>query len=173
MPISEKEDYSRWPKYIKPEQPNMDRIKVLSKEFNTTLTATAIRYVQLSIEPCAIAISKDRNIKWYKKSKSFDFHVKVGKKVSPDSYAFDFYDGIDLPDKPMKASAHAWFTGDFDEDAEIFEHSIGFYNYGVVISLLWVNDDIRPYSRREDYYERNPEFDLSNPFTPDGKRWRW
>jgi Zn-dependent peptidase ImmA (M78 family) len=160
-------------RYIKPGRPNLDTVKELSSEFRTTLTATALRYVQLSIEPCAVAVSKDGVIKWYKKSTSFNFHVKVGEKLSLSTYASDFYDGVNMPPQPQKAPAYAWLAGDFDEDAEIFEHSTALASYGVVISLLWVCDEIRSPSRMHDDYDEEPKFDLTNPFTPDGKRWRW
>lgn len=158
-------------KYLKPEQPNMDVVKDLAAKFRTTLTATASRYVQLSIEPCAVAISKEGIIKWYKKSTSFDFHIRVGEKLSSNTYAFDFYDGVDLPTRPQKAPACAWFAGDIDGEAEIFEHSLALRSYGVVLSLLWIHEEVRPAHRRHD--DDEPEFDLTNLFTPDGKRWRW
>ena len=160
-------------RYVTPGRPNLDAVKELSTEFRTTLTATVLRYVQLSIEPCAVVVSKDGVIKWYKKSTSFNFHVKVGEKLSPSTYAFDFYDGVNMPAQPQKAPAYAWLSGNFDEDAEIFEHSMALASYGVVLSLLWVCDEIRSGSRMYDEYDEEPEFDLTNPFTPDGKRWRW
>jgi len=157
-------------KYLRPEPPNMDRVKELAEEFRTTLTATALRYVQLSIEPCALVVSKDGVIKWYRKSNSFDFHVKVGQKLSPDTYAFDFYDEINLPDRPQKAPATAWLAGNIDDGAEIYEHSIALPSYGTVLSILWIEEEIR---NSFTLHVDEPEFDLTNPFTPDGKRWRW
>lgn len=161
-------------KYIKrPEQPNMETVRKLAKEFNTTLTATALRYVQLSLEPCAIVISKDGVIKWYKKSNSFNFHVKVRDKLSKSSYAFDYYDGIDLPDIPKKVPADSWLSGDIDEEAEILENSVALTSYSVILSLLWINEEVRTKYRDNEDPDREPEFDLTNPITPDGKRWRW
>jgi Zn-dependent peptidase ImmA (M78 family) len=157
--------------YFKRGQPNMEVVRDLAGKFTTTLTATALRYVQLSLEPCALVISRDGIIRWYKKSASFDFHVKVGEKLSQNTYAFDFYDGIDLPDRPQKAAASAWLAGDIDEEAEVFEHSLAISSCGVVLSLLWIHEEVLPTRRRDD--DDEPEFDLTNPFTPDGKRWRW
>jgi hypothetical protein len=157
--------------HFKRGQPNMEVVRDLAGKFTTTITATALRYVQLSLEPCAVVISRDGIIRWYKKSTSFDFHVKVGEKLSQNTYAFDFFDGMDLPDRPQKAPAYAWLAGDIDGEAEIFEHSLAFRSYGVVLSLLWIHEEVRPTHRR--YDDEEPEFDLTNPFTPDGKRWRW
>jgi len=158
-------------RYIRREAPNMDRVSELSGEFGTTLTATAIRYVQLSPESCAVAVSKDCTLKWYKKSDSFGFHLKVGDKLSPDTYAFDSFDGSELPAKPRSVPATAWIAGDIDPDGEIIEHSIPLKSYGVVLSLLWIDKEIRRQYQERD--EEEPEFDLTDKFTPDGKRWQW
>lgn len=160
-------------RFIRPGQPNLDMISELAQEFRTTLTATALRYVGFSKEPCALVVSKDGFIKWYRKSGSFNFHVKVGKKLSPDTYALDFFDGVDLPAKPDSVPAYAWLAGEIDEKAELFENSLSLGSYGVVLSLLWICDDIKPTFHRYDYEPEDPEFDLTNPFTPDGKRWLW
>lgn len=157
-------------RYLKPEPPSMDRVKELAKEFRTTLTATALRYMQLSIEPCALVVSNDGVIKWYRKSNSFNFHVKVGQKLNPDTYAFDFYDGVDLPALPQKVPATAWIAGNINDEAEIYEHSIALSSYGTVLSILWIEEEIR---NSFTHHDGEPEFDLTNPFTPDGKRWRW
>jgi Zn-dependent peptidase ImmA (M78 family) len=159
--------------YVKAGPPNMDKIKEVAKEFRTTLTATALRYVQLSKEPCALVISEKGVIGWYKKSPDFNFHVKVGGKLSFDTYAFDFYDGVELPTRPQKVPASSWIAGEIDDDSEIFEHSIALPRYNVVLSLLWIHEEVRRKDRRDYEGDEEPEFDLTNPFTADGKRWRW
>jgi Zn-dependent peptidase ImmA (M78 family) len=158
-------------RYIKKEAPDMDRVSELSSEFGTTLTATAIRYVQLSFEPCAVAVSKNGILKWYKKSDSFEFHLKVGEKLSPDTYAFDYYDGIDLPVRPRKVPATGWIAGEIDPDGEIIEHSIALKSYDVVLSLLWIDKEIRRKFQERD--DDEPEYDLTDKFSPDGKRRQW
>lgn len=159
-------------RYVGRDQPTMGIIRDIASKFRTSLTATALRYVHLSFEPCAIVISKGGIIKWYKKSNSFAFHVKVGEKLSPDSYAFDFYHNKDLPEKPQRTPACAWLAGRINDEADIFEHSFALKNYGVVLSLLWVYDDIC-FDYQRSYEDDETEFDLTNPFRPDGKRWRW
>ena len=161
-------------RFIKPGQPTFDIISELAEKFRTTLTATALRYVDICNEPCALVVSKDGFIKWYRKSGNFSFHAKVGEKLNPDTFAFDFFDGVNLPTNPDKVPAQAWLKGDIDDEAEVVEHSVSLDYYGIVLSLLWICDDIRSVSRRYDDDEpEEPEFDLTNPFTPDGKRWRW
>lgn len=156
--------------HLAKEKPNLDMVKFLASQFRTTLTATAVRYAQLSAEPLAAVISRDAVIRWYRKSGSFCHHVKVGSKLSPNCYAFDYYDGLDVPKKPMKAPAHAWLAGNVDGEAEIIEHSLIFTRYNVVLTLLWIYEDVRPVWQRQD--EAEP-VDLTSSFTPEGKRWQW
>jgi Zn-dependent peptidase ImmA (M78 family) len=155
---------------ITDDRPNMDEVSRLATEFRTTLMATAIRYVRLSKEPCAVAICKDGVISWYKGSDSFNYHIKVHEKLSPNTHAFDFFDGVDLPKKPMKAPAYPWIAGNIDGEAELMEHPIALPRYNTVLSLLWIFEEIRFFRERD---EDEPEFDLTNKFTPDGRRWQW
>lgn len=159
--------------YIKGETPNMGTIKKLSREFRTTLTATALQYANYSSEPCAVVICEKGYIKWYKKSESFDFHVKVNEKLSPNTLAFDYYEDDFLPSDPDTVPAAAWIAGVEDKDGWITEHSVALKSYSVVLSLLWIHEKIRTQFHHYDYDDDEPEFDLTNPFTPDGKRWRW
>ncbi len=157
-------------RFLQCKTPNIEHIREVANEFRTSLTATALRYVGLSSEPCAFVVSRDGAIEWYKKSSAFDFHVNVGEKLSKDTYASDFYDGISMSGRPQKVHAEAWLAGTFSEDSEIIEHSFALMKYNTVLSLLWIDDDIRTCSENED---DDPEYDLTNPFTPDGKRWLW
>ena len=160
-------------RFVNTGQPTFDAISGVAKEFRTTLTATALRYVGFSKEPCALVVSKDCVIRWYRKSGSFNFHVKIGEKVSFDTFAFDFFDGLDLTKDPGSVPARAWLAGEIDEESDIIEQSVALGNYGVVLSLLWIRDDVKTTYRRYDEEPDEPEFDLTNPFTPDGKRWKW
>jgi len=73
--------------------------------------------------------------------------------------------------KPRTVPATAWIAGDIDPDGEIYEHSITLKSYGIVLSLLWIEKEIRfSFQKRND---EEPEYDLTSKFTPGGRRWRW
>ena len=118
-----------------------------------------------------MAISSNCTLRWYKKSESFGFHLKVGQKLSSDTYAFDYFAGKELPKKSRRVPATGWIAGDIDPDGEIIEHSVALKSYGVVLSLLWVDKEIRFRFKKRD--DEEPEFDMTDKFTPDGKRWQW
>ena len=103
----------------------------------------------------------------------FDELVDVGEKLSFDTYAFDFFDGVNLPEEPKSVPAHAWLAGKIEEESELFEQSLYLGSYGDVLLLLWICDDIKTTFRRYDEEAKESEFDLTNLFTPNGKRWQW
>jgi Zn-dependent peptidase ImmA (M78 family) len=111
-------------RFIKIGQPTLNVIRELAKEFRTTLTATALRYVGFSKEPCALVVSKDGFIKWYRKSDSFNFHVKVGEKLSFDTFAFEYFDSVNLPAEPDSVPARAWLAGEINVESDLIEQSI-------------------------------------------------
>jgi Zn-dependent peptidase ImmA (M78 family) len=120
-----------------PKAPNLNIIMDLATKFQTTLTATALRYVTLSPEPCAVVITKDGIITWFRKSSSFNFFIKVGEKLSPN---IDENDEVRVPPQPIMVPASTWLEGNFDSGALIFEHSLPLKSYGIEISLLWINN---------------------------------
>jgi len=147
------------PRCVK-KSPSLGLIESLASEFITSLTATAVRYVELSRESCAVVYSQARQIKWYRASKDFNFHVRVGEEVDRYSIADDCFAGRATPGRPTSVDASCWFApGRFKDDGMIKEDSRAFPNYNAVLTLLWIDQDIeREYEPRE-------------RFTPDG-RWR-
>jgi len=129
-------------RFIKKGQPNFENIKKLSNEFRTTLTATAIRYVSLSSEPCAIVVTQNDIIRWYKKSTSFQFYIKVGDNLSPYTYSNGLNEFEDIPKKPTKVPASAWLMGIKKKDSLLYEQSVKLKRYNILLSLLWIDDDI-------------------------------
>ncbi len=140
--------------------PSLALVESLANEFITSLTATAVRYVELSREPCAVVYSQARQIQWYRALKDFGFHVRVGEEVDRYSIADDCFAGRATPGRPTSVDASSWFApGRFKDDAMIKEDSRAFPNYNAVLTLLWIDQDI----------ER--EYEPPESFTPDG-RWR-
>jgi len=129
--------------YLDKGQPKLKNIKKISAKFRTSLTATALRYISLSSEPCAIAVTKNDIIRWYKKSSSFEFHVKVGEKLSPFTEIHNSNEVEEIPKIPTKMPATAWISGIKDKGAMIYEQSLVLKRYDVLLSLIWIDDDIR------------------------------
>jgi len=151
-------------------EPSLDVIKELADEFQTSLTATALRYIEFCPHRCATVFSKDKTIKWYQATEDFGYHLAVREKLHPNSVAIYFFNGKEMPTTMQPVWATSWLSGErFRSDSVIQEHSVSLPRYNSVLTLLWIDEDIDDFSLDE---EEESEYDLDY-FTPDGKRWRW
>jgi len=121
--------------------PNIKLIQKLAKEFRTSLTATAYRYIQLTREPCALIYSVNGKIDWFlKNEKDFRFFLKGrGTPVDEDSFAFDAFGGKGDAVDGSLVPATAWVDSDHSmyEDMELKESTIFLEYYNATITLLW------------------------------------
>lgn len=125
--------------------PNIASVQFLAADFNTSLTATAIRFVDESAQLCAVVMSRDRIVDW---AKFPDGHrwprIEKGQALSPDSLAYHCATEDQL--SPWQdVPATAWL-----EDAraverwEITEQSLRFSDYPYVLTLLCLTEKDEP-----------------------------
>lgn len=140
------------------QKPSLALVESLADVFDTTLTATAIRYMAFCGEACAVVWSEKRRIKWYWASRDFDFHVKVHEEIDAYSIAYDWFEGKTPSKRPTSVDASSWLApGRYKEDALVQEDSRGLPNYDAVLTLLWIDRDIEK------------EWEPQEKFTPDGR----
>jgi hypothetical protein len=115
---------------------NLEPIRQLAKDFNASLTATAIKFVRLCPEKCAVVYSTNGIIKWFFKSPNWWPFIRRGKKVDKRTLAYDFFIGATMEPEPVEVDADAWVeSGGVDE---IVESSVASPQYGFVLSILWI-----------------------------------
>lgn len=120
---------------------NFDLISEVASSFETSMTASVIKYQGLGDFPIAIIFTENKEVKW--SSFSEDFHsqyIPKGMNVPEFSVANDFYvDGI-LPDEPEEVSAMEWFCEDRNienfKDITFYEQCIQIGENGV-LSCIW------------------------------------
>jgi Zn-dependent peptidase ImmA (M78 family) len=108
----------------------------LADEFTVTLTAAALRFVELSDERVAVVYSVDGKVKWTRRNRSFGSLIEKGAKLDSYSLAIDAFKGKKLPARPETVETSAWKPGARD-DEKLKEHSIHMPNFGAVMTLLW------------------------------------
>jgi Zn-dependent peptidase ImmA (M78 family) len=69
--------------------PSIKSILSLSDKYGTSLTATALKFVKLTQEPCVIILSENMDIKWEWKSKSFKYELL--SKLHKDTNAYEMF----------------------------------------------------------------------------------
>ena len=117
--------------------PSFELIERLADEFQTTLTATAIRYIDLCEEQCAIVFSTGGKVIWSRRSPDFHRWIAPGKNVSSYSLAADFFERGHLSDKMETVRRDAWVE-EASERETIKEQSRALRSYHSVLSLLWI-----------------------------------
>lgn len=148
--------------------PSFQNIENLATIFQTTLTATAVRFVQSSNFPCALLTSTQAGVGWSVRSEDFRHWIQPGTPLDEDTFAFDFHHGTSVPHGMQTVPASAWIKeARFGPAATIREESRFLARYGTVLTLLWIDKDIDDEDEGGDS-DADPEH-----FTPDGKRWRW
>lgn len=122
------------------ENPSLNYIEELSQLFDTSLTATALRFVHYSYEPVALVYSEHQRIKWVKQSselKEMGIFIHGRRKLHNTSMASR---GIN---KQKYVLASIWFDeGRFDQSARLLEHSWQIPSQRAVLTLLWLDEQI-------------------------------
>lgn len=118
-------------------------IRNLSDKFNTSLTSTVYRYVDLGPHPICVFYSKDRKIKYWKKSEQFRYWIPDRTKlnVPGDSVAEEFYSQGRIytkKDSDQVITKSTWFElREYDTDTPMFEFCIITPKYNTVLSVVW------------------------------------
>lgn len=138
--------------------PNVAAVQMLASDFNTSLTATAIRFVDESAQLCAVVMSRDRVVDW---AKFPDDHrwprIEKGQAISPESLAYHCTLGDQLSPW-QEVPATAWLDDARAADRwEVMEQSLRFRDYPYVLTLLCLTEKKESES---DSYDR---FDSRRP----------
>lgn len=126
-------------------EPSFEIISEWAKKLDTSLTATAIRFTQLSIEPVAIVFSLDGIIQYFNASPAFSdlgVFLDVKKPVGASSIAKKLFSGLSPKKQWHEVRAIDWFRENrdsFDKKDLIKEWSIKMNTFNAVLSLLWVH----------------------------------
>lgn len=121
--------------------PYLALVVKLAEEFRTSLQASALRYITFCPYRCAIVLSRQNKIDWFKCTEDFGYRLERGTKLDSDCLATDFFAGKHLPSEMQPVLASTWIDSPrLNSLARIQEQSWGFKNYGFALTLLWLDD---------------------------------
>ncbi len=120
-------------------------IKELSTRFNTSLTATVFRYLQLELHPICIVYIEKNKVKYWKKSEDLKVWFGDYNHLSPpqDSVAYEYiennYDFLyKMEEKAQKIYKSTWFNlNKFENDSLFYEYCIPSKSNQTILSIIW------------------------------------
>jgi Zn-dependent peptidase ImmA (M78 family) len=129
-------------KYAANRPPNSEVIAELSSRFDTSLTATALRYAETSKDYCAFVVSENDRIRWWRASDSFGNHdlwLDAKSQLPRCSPASQYHRDGRITLEPVEIDIEDWF-GELSDVASdfVFEQAIPLPQYGQVVSMLWL-----------------------------------
>lgn len=135
--------------------PGWNEIKKLAVLSQTTLTATAIRFMDLTDEACCLIVSQAGGIEWFRKSRDFRPYVQMDNRLlSPGTVAYANFQG-DIPlDRFEDVKADNWVSGrGVKPYTEVLEWSLPLNSYGHVLTLLYDEEGIAGWDEDDDVDE--------------------
>lgn len=124
------------------EKPLFAHVEEIAHACETSLTASAYRYCELSSFRIAMVWSEALCVRWCKPSGEFERWIRKGT-VREESYAFDAFEGKPVPAAFESVAASAWlFEKGLKSEARILEHSVPMPGYNGVLTLLFIPEEI-------------------------------
>lgn len=133
-------------------EPSFTAIADAARACHTTLTATAIRFVQLTAEPCALVWSEAGKVKWVVKSPDCPGWIDRDRPLNGYSHAADVFAGKPVPAGFQPVPQRAWFAGNVGGGRDVMEETRSFTRLGAALSLVWL-----PTERDSDDDERDTD----------------
>ncbi len=117
---------------------SFDPVRAIATAFATSLQASAMRFVELTSERCAVVYMQRGRVLWAKKSAGLQAWIPDGRAVAPNSAASDYFDGGDLEASRVLPAA-TWFPREkLAKDAAVYEHMTAIPEQAAAFSLLWL-----------------------------------
>ncbi|MBK9215828.1 MAG: ImmA/IrrE family metallo-endopeptidase [Chloracidobacterium sp.] len=112
------------------------RIKELAAQFDTSLTATTVKSVDVTEESCAVICSVNRKVKWVHKSETFHYNIPA-MILGQDCLAGQLFEDGATQQLEGPVAASSWTENDnVERGKEFWEESISMPFYGSVLTIL-------------------------------------
>ncbi|HSS20988.1 MAG TPA: ImmA/IrrE family metallo-endopeptidase [Pyrinomonadaceae bacterium] len=115
-------------------------VELLARQFQTSLTATAIRLIEFGSFPAMIICSELGRRKWFIPGP--DIPSELRPRDAPGAYtcAYDLFHGKHKEESPTDVQADGWITHPHSRKYSIREHSKKI-SHNLVLTLLWWKDE--------------------------------
>lgn len=149
-------------------EPTFEHVRGIASACGTSLTASAVRYVELSSHRLAVVWSTGSRVRWYRPALEFQRAVQV-RPLADGTVATRCFSGTRPPDEFVVVPATAWlYEENLQPDATVAEWSVWLPSYDAVLSLLVIEGFIEA----RHAYEQPDDGELdSDEFGPGRRQW--
>jgi hypothetical protein len=126
-------------KRVGTDEPSQVLLRDLCEHFQTTLTATAVRFVEVAQDARAMVVTEGGKVRWWRANEHFEgFWLDAQSEVSRSTVAGAYFNGEPLPVEAETVEGVEWLGDRAERVAgDLYEVAIPLGRYGQVISLLW------------------------------------
>ena len=117
-------------------------VRELARDYQVSLMAAALRFVELTSERCALVFAKTRRVVWVARSPSFGPHIPSGMALDQASVAIDFFTKGNLYGGSQPVPADSWLDQSQAGDVDIMEDTATVPELNAVLALLWIPERI-------------------------------
>ncbi len=122
---------------IREDEPCLELAEAIAEEYDVSLTAAAVRMVELNDYRCALVFSQDGKIQWFIKSYLFPHYIPSATRLDPRTEAYTISIGRQAEHDFVEVPLVAWT----DTDAgDVIEQSWPSFS-GSVLTLLVLSGD--------------------------------
>jgi IrrE N-terminal-like domain len=118
----------------------LQTVEELARTFGTSLTATAIRLVQIGSSPSIVVLSDRNGVRWSIRNKDVPYPVRLRREPSSDTVAYDLARGGDDPGRAVDVGAAGWFEDGAAARTYVQEDS-RHVTRELILTLLWWPDE--------------------------------
>lgn len=134
----------------------LNDLKTVANECQTSLTCAAFRYVECDIEPCAIIVTEDKRVKFYRASETAEnkgFRWLGQKSIPEKSPTMQAYE----PANKTKICSSGGITTEWfsrrPQEANLCEEAFALGNTGLVLTMLYFE-----FEEKDDYFLPSEKF---------------
>ena len=115
-------------------------VRDIARECRTSALASAMRFIELTSECCAVVYSEVGRVRWVKRSAKFPGSIARGRRLDPGSAAYDYFTRGAVDDTAQELAADVWLPSHLLDGRRIglVEHAAAVPEQGGVFSLLWI-----------------------------------
>ena len=120
------------------ERPSLQLLDRLATKYQTSLLATARRFIDLTTDACAVILFKPDIVQTVWRSELFEQQrFWIDSKLDPRSFAWAAASGKEMPDQPREVGASCWLNvPSYFADEPVLEQSRFFNGISLGVCLL-------------------------------------